>query len=93
MDIKTIILVIILSAIVGFMIFFGVKFFSGNNIASSNFQSSSLSKSSLKPTAKPTPVPTYLPLDSNSNLGDEVNKLTPPDFSNDYKQLKDAVNK
>ena len=39
----------------------------------------------------PTPSPTLPPIDQSSNLDEEINKLTPQDFSEDFKKLKEEV--
>lgn len=40
----------------------------------------------------PPPTPTPIPITKDSNLSAEINKLTPADFSQDFKLLKDEVN-
>lgn len=39
----------------------------------------------------PTPKPTLPPLNVNSNLEEELEKLTPKDFSEDFKKLREEV--
>lgn len=92
MDTKTVILVIILGVIVGVGIFFGQKMLSGNTQASNPFKvGGNLTQAKAQKTPSPKPVPTFPPLDSNSNLKDEAEKLDPPDFSQDYTSLKSEV--
>lgn len=45
------------------------------------------------PTAEPTPTlkPTLSPLDKNSNLEEEINKLIPEDFSESFNNLKQEL--
>lgn len=40
----------------------------------------------------PTPKPTLPPIDQNSNLEEELDKLTPPDFSENFENLKKSTN-
>lgn len=44
-------------------------------------------------TLTPTPTPTPVIFNESSNLETETEKLTPEDFSNDFKQLKEEVGK
>lgn len=46
--------------------------------------------SQLSPT--PTPKPTPPPIGPDSSLEEEVDKLTPPDFSADFDQLQQLLN-
>lgn len=47
--------------------------------------------SQITQTPSPTPRPTPSPLDSNANLSDEIDKLSPADFSSEFKILREAV--
>lgn len=87
MDKKTIILVIIFSALVGVTIFFISRLYQNQSSFAGN---SSLSK--ILSTPSPTPKPTLPPVDANTNLQEEIGKLTPPDFSSDYEKLKQQAN-
>ncbi len=91
MNIKTVILVIIISIIVGAAIFFVPKFLSQNP---KSFSSTS-AKSNLQnsqPTPTPLPTPNPVTIDEKSDLKDEINKLKIPDFSEDFSSLKKELN-
>lgn len=45
--------------------------------------------SNISPTS--SPKPTLPPLNENSNLEEEINKLTPPDFSESINKLKEEI--
>lgn len=85
MNLKIIVLVILISVLIGFGIF---KLTNNKTIHPDQVitkqQSSNLA---------PTPKPTLEPIDQNSNLEQEIDKLTPEDFSEDFNQLKDELTK
>ncbi len=84
MNLKTLILVIILSVLIGIMIFFFISLHSSNgSILSTALPSKRLT---------PTPEPTLPPLTPNSNLSEELNKISVPNFEEDFKNLKEEVN-
>lgn len=87
MRLKSLIIVIIVSILIGVGIFFFT------NQPSSSLETPKKSFFSLsKPVQTPTPKPTLPPLDENSNLTEELEKTTPPDFSEDIKHLKETLN-
>lgn len=49
-------------------------------------QVSSMNEKVITPTSTPTPTPIFI--DKNSDLEEEVGKLIPEDFSQDFKTLK-----
>lgn len=50
------------------------------------------SANSVTPTVTVTPTMVPVVLDKNSNLEEEVDKLIPEDFSQDFNKLKEEVN-
>lgn len=84
MNFKIITLVIVFSVLIGFGIF---KLTNNKTVHPDQVitkqQSSNLA---------PTPKPTLEPIDQNSNLEEELDKLTPPDFSEDFESLKKSTN-
>lgn len=84
MKLKTIFLVIIFSVLIGLaIVWFGNKNSYVRQIVTP------LNQNILIMT--PSPVLTLLPLDQNSSLEDEINNLTPEDFSEDFKNLRDSI--
>ncbi len=86
MDIKTIILVIILSALIGVGIFAAGNILDKNSQAPVQSQTQSAPKVSL-----PSPKASESPINENTNLKEEIDKLNPPDFSQDYSKLKQEI--
>jgi hypothetical protein len=89
--IKNLILVVIGGVIIGLGIFFGEKALKGNSDIAVVRHQKNVAESEYSSTPVPTSKPTPEPLNESSNLGEEINKLTPPDFSEDFKELKDQV--
>lgn len=50
-------------------------------------------KNIISPTPSPTPIPTPIILNEKSDLKRELEKLTPSDFSGDFKFLKEETSK
>lgn len=48
-------------------------------------------KTEIAATPVPTPTPTPLVIDQSSNLAEEVDKLTPQDFSEDFQMLRQEL--
>lgn len=82
---KSLIIVTLISVLIGFGIFklINNKMVHPDQIVTKQ-ESSNLA---------PTPKPTLPPIDQNSNLEQEIDKLTPEDFSEDFNQLKDELTK
>ncbi len=80
---KQILGVVVVSVAIGF----GITLILPNhpNPANSEIDSSTLHE---VPAFAPTPSPSPVAIDQKSNLSAEIAKLTPEDFSNDYKSLK-----
>ena len=91
MNLKTIIIFIIICILIGIGIVYGEQFFTSRK--SKSFQHQSSQRSAVSPTPVPSPSPTLSPIDQNSDLNTEIKNLTPRDFSPDYQQLKEEVNK
>lgn len=88
MNIKTLILVIIFSILVGVVIFF----FTGNkDSAIKNIVTKGQNLQNISKASSPTPAPKIIfpPLTRDSNLREEIDKLTPADFSEDIQNLKE----
>ncbi len=91
MNSKTIILVIILSVIVGTGIFFADKIIKRKE---SPLIKTALNFSNVNnptPTPSSTPKPTLPPLTEKADLEEELNKLSPSDYSNEFKVLKESL--
>lgn len=97
-NLKLIIWVIIGGILIGVVIFFLTKGPDKNPVSKNNInevptkvsaESSETDSSNYYPS--PTPRPTLPPLDSNSNLVEEVDKNEPRDFSKDFDELRDQV--
>ena len=88
--IKSTLLVIVLAIIIGVLIVTVPKFLSqSNGIALQTKKTATQSDSSPSPTFRPTPIP--VTIDQNSNLKEEVTKLTVPDFTKDIESLKSEL--
>lgn len=86
--ISLIFLVILVSIILGVIIFLGVFNISKKHPANLNL---STPQPSTTPTSIPTPTPIQKPIiDQNTNLEGELQKLTPADYSEDFKTLQDS---
>ncbi|MBI3485429.1 hypothetical protein HY025_00630 [Candidatus Daviesbacteria bacterium] len=75
----TVILVIILASLVYLL------------IQSSPSKITLIKPNTLNTQSTPPPTPTPIPITSGSNLSDEINKLSPADFSPDYEKLTKEV--
>lgn len=93
MNSKTIILVVIFSMLVGFGIFFGEKLLKNDSLVGGSSSGGNLAQKEPGQilTPPPTPKPTLPPIDSNSNLKEEIKKLELPDFSQDYVEIKKGL--
>lgn len=88
MKFKTLILVSVVAVLIGFGIFFLFnKAPSENSLISPKRTFFSFSK----PSPTPTPKPTLPPLDANSDLLQETEKLGAPEFSKDFNSLREQV--
>lgn len=87
MNSKTLILVIILSVLIGIVIFLLTSFPFGGKASLLN-----VSVSNSNATVSPTPEPTLPPLTPDSNLSEELNKITPPDFEEEFENLRGSLN-
>lgn len=103
MNLKNILLVIIVSILIGVGIFYGMKLLSPSQ--SSNISPliklNPFRKTETAPTASadprvvypsPTPKPSLEPINESSNLEEEINKLTPKNYSEDFTELKEEIN-
>lgn len=98
MKLRTITAVIIISVLIGVGVFFLTKSSSTNELFSNPIKktpttseagASGEQSSSWYPSS--TPRPTLPPLDKNSDLGVEVEKLDPVDYSGDFKILREQI--
>ncbi|MBI2021598.1 hypothetical protein HYS93_01795 [Candidatus Daviesbacteria bacterium] len=85
MNIKSLTLLIAVSILIGFLIFklTGNKFSQVEQIVTKKIIRNQISI--------PSPSPTLKPLEQNSNLDEEINKLSPADFSEDFADLRKQV--
>jgi hypothetical protein len=94
MNLKTIILVIIVSVLIGVAIFYGQKVFQSkggqSNLSPNNLQQNS-SKTEIYPSIKPYHAPSYPSVDQNTNLKNALENATAPDFSADYQNLEKEI--
>lgn len=81
MSIKKIITIIVISIIAGFII---VKF--SNN--SSPLVRQNVTGSNIPNPPSPSTEPTPPPIDTNSNLEEEIDKLEPKDYSEEFSNLR-----
>lgn len=98
MKMRTVVAVIILSVLIGIGIYFLTRNSSSNNLFTNPVKKSSITNeagasgeqsSSWYPSTTPRPTPP--PLDKNSNLSEEVEKLDPVDYSGDFKTLREQI--
>lgn len=82
---KKILILVILAVLLGVFLLFK------SNLSSSKISPNLQSGNVLIPTPTPTPTPTPPVFDKNSNLEEEIEKLTPEDFSEDFKLLKEEA--
>jgi hypothetical protein len=91
MNFKSVLLVVILGLLIG------VGIVVIGNIterrSSNNLSSSVKGENSTPPEPSPIPVPSYPAITEKSNLGEEIKKLTPPDYAAEIKSLKEEVSK
>ena len=83
-NLKTLILIIILLILVGVTLIFVSNFTHSNNLTTQQFTNQTVPLT-------PTPLPTLTPINENSNLKEEIKKLTPEDFSKDFDNLKQTL--
>lgn len=89
MNTKTVLLVVIASITIGVVVFFV-----GQTVSQSSFKFppniQQITSQSTNQLFSPTPIPkpTPPPIGPDSNLEEEISKLTPPDFSADFEQLR-----
>ncbi len=91
MNFKKLVFIIIVAILIGFALFYGIKIFSGNKETQLIFPK--ITKQAL-PLPTPSPrfageagKPSLPPIDQNSNLKGEIEKLTPTDYSEDFTNL------
>ncbi|MBI2595865.1 hypothetical protein HYW46_03995 [Candidatus Daviesbacteria bacterium] len=83
MNFKKLVFIIIIAILIGFATLYGIKIFSGGD---RKLQIPQIIKQpSTSPTS--TPKPTLPPIDQNSNLEGEMDKITPTDYSGDFSSL------
>lgn len=90
MKFKTLILVILGGIVVGIGIIAGEQLLKPKGIQLINIVRHQIN--SLPSESTPTPKPTLPPLDQNTNLEEEINNLIPPDFSEDFNNLRNSLN-
>ena len=75
------------------MIGLGIFYFMNQKSPGVQTFTNKLSNSISKPSPSPidSPKPTLAPLPANANLELETEKLTPKDYSEDFKMLKDSL--
>lgn len=96
MNLKTLILVIILAVLIGIIILIGFKFLDNTPLASSILSQTPMTNFNDRnilspPSIQPTPKPSLPPIGPNTNLKTEIDQLTPPDFSEEIKKLKETI--
>lgn len=97
MNLKTLILVIILAVLIGIIILIGFKFLDNTPLASSILSQTPMTNFNDRnilspPSIQPAHKPTLPPIGPDTNLKTEIDKLTPTDFSDDFKKLKEILN-
>lgn len=88
---KTVVIIVLVSILIGFGIFFLYHKPESWEIKSPQNLTTKTSKKPI-PTTTPTPTQTPTPLNSESNLKEETENLTPRDFSTDFNSLKESTN-
>jgi hypothetical protein len=89
MTIKSIIIVIIISIATGAAIYY-LSTPKANNLKNASAPKEvPITTDSI---ASPSPLPSEPPIDKNTDLSAEIKNQVSPDFSDDYKKLKEAVN-
>ena len=93
MKIKTIIIVIFVSMLIGAGIFFISSRDTTGELARAQIAGESKKASSQAPQEEEEihPLPSFSPIDKTTNLAGESGKLTPSDFSEDFKSLKNTI--
>lgn len=93
MKIKSVIIVIFISMLIGAGIFFVSSRDTTGELARAQIAGES-KKASSEPTQEETqitPLPSFPPIDRTTNLAGESGKLTPSDFSEDFKSLRNTI--
>lgn len=87
MNLKNLVLVVIGGVLIGITLVWIVKWSNSKNITQSNIvrQDSREEKSEI---FQSTPEPTLPPINENSNLEEEINNLTPKDYSEEFKVFR-----
>lgn len=88
---KNLILVIVGGVVIGLGIFFGGQIIKGESKSNVVRHRSDFSTNNLQPETTSTPKPTFEPLNESTDLVEEINNLTPPDFSEDFQNLKNQI--
>lgn len=89
MKLKLLITMLLMS-LLGSVVFIAYQYTQGQKITP---EISIINKISRAPTVVPSPTPTPVLIDQSSDLKTETEKLTPEDFSNDFKNLKEEASK
>jgi hypothetical protein len=89
--IKNLILVIVGGVVIGVGVFYGEKTLRGSLGTNIVRHQENIAGSEINSIPTPTVKPAAEPLNENTNLGEEIERLTPPDFSEDFQKLKDQV--
>lgn len=89
MNLKTLTFVVIISVIIGATIFWLTSNPPTTTVTSSEPKEI---PASIQTIPTPTPLPSQPPIDKNTNLEMEIDQQVSPDFSEDYKKLKEEVN-
>ena len=88
MNMKSIVIVIIISIATGVAIYY-LSLPKTNTLTNSAPKEVPITTDSI---ASPSPLPSEPPIDKNTDLSAEIKNQVSPDFSDDYKKLKEAVN-
>ena len=88
MNIKLVLSIIVVSILIGIGIF---TLLSWKDQSISSPISSKIFEEAPKAESTPSPKPTLPPLDKDSNLEEEIDKLTPEDFSESFNTLKQEL--
>ncbi len=89
MNLKSIIIVVIISIATGVGIYY-LSTPKANNLKNASAPREVPLTTNVEPS--PSPLPSEPPIDKNTDLPAEIKKQVSPDFSDDYKKLKEEVN-
>lgn len=95
MNLKYVFAVIIIAILIGVGIVWLEKNYQSKSLTSitNSFANNiPINKSTPTPIPTSTPLPTLTPITSSSDLNQEIQTLTPPDFSSDFVNLKTEIN-